>query len=548
MSAETKAPRIEENDYWSIVLRQLKKSRMGLTGLSIIFFLYLVAVFAPFLAEDIPILVSHTNENDDACRTCIALGESRDILHLKDGTKLEGKLIRELPEGILFRSGTQAERYANSQILERRKEGNLDVLVVRDPVKEKPVTVKGTFVSDEPAVVEFKVDTEDRTRKILAERKDRLDQFPKRHGPLRYWPLIRGLERVDVSLLISLALLLVSIPVFRRFRRKGLARGAAFERLLLVLAIPLVLAAGFVGFRKSERQRFNLVDYAALDGRMENGRMVWPVVRFSSTTIDKKVVASQPPVWLKRAWKEGIRKEAEAINPSDWQAAAARHHLGTDSHRRDILGMLIHGTRISLSVGVVSVSIYVTIGIIIGAIAGFLGGWTDDVIMRIIEIVICFPTFFLIITIIAIVPPSIFWVMAAIALVQWTTVARLVRAEFLRLRKNDFVMSARALGASRPRIIFRHILPNALSPVLVSATFGIAGAILTESALSFLGLGVPPDVATWGSMLKNGREGLPETWWLALIPGLAIFVTVTSYNLFGEALRDALDPRLKGTR
>jgi peptide/nickel transport system permease protein len=137
--------------------------------------------------------------------------------------------------------------------------------------------------------------------------------------------------------------------------------------------------------------------------------------------------------------------------------------------------------------------------------------------------------------------------MAAIALVQWTTVARLVRAEFLRLRKNDFVASARALGASRPRIIFRHILPNALSPVLVSATFGIAGAILTESALSFLGIGVPLDVATWGKLLRLGRDGLPPTWWLALIPGLAIFLTVTSFNLFGEALRDALDPRLKGT-
>ena len=168
--------------------------------------------------------------------------------------------------------------------------------------------------------------------------------------------------------------------------------------------------------------------------------------------------------------------------------------------------------------------------------------------MRVVEIVICFPTFFLIITIIAIAPPRIEWVMVAIALVGWTTVARLVRAEFLKLRKNDFVISAKALGASQIRIIFRHILPNSLAPVMVSATFGVAGAILVESSLSFLGLGVQPHIATWGSVLKNGQESLPATWWLALIPGLAIFMTVTAYNLFGEALRDAIDPRLKGTQ
>jgi peptide/nickel transport system permease protein len=165
--------------------------------------------------------------------------------------------------------------------------------------------------------------------------------------------------------------------------------------------------------------------------------------------------------------------------------------------------------------------------------------------MRVIEIIMCFPTLFLIITILALVPPSIFWVMGTIAFVGWTTVARLVRAEFLKLRQLDFVQSARALGASRLRIIFRHILPNAMSPVFVSATFGIAGAILTESALSFLGIGVPIDQATWGNILRIGRQYVETDWWLALWPGLAIFATVTSFNLFGEALRDAMDPRLK---
>ncbi|MBI2899883.1 MAG: ABC transporter permease [Planctomycetes bacterium] len=537
-----------ETDYWSVVLRQLRKNKIGLVGLGIIFFLYLVAVLAPFLAESIPLMVSHENSSDDPCRTCVALGESRDLLKLRDGAALEGKLIRELRAGLYFKVGLQEERYSDDEIESRDFSATPHVLVLKEsPIVRKGTTVKGTYLRDAPAVIEFSVPGEEGPRRIPADQKLALESLPRRHGTIRYWPLLRGLDRIDWILVLSLAVVLAGTPVFRRYRKRGLPRGAAYQKTLLVLLAPLLLSAAFIGLRKNERQRFNLVDYPALEGRMEGGRMLWPLVRYSSTTIDKKVMESQPPSWLSVAWDDMGRKKAGEIDPAEWRDNAKRHPLGTDSHRRDVLAMLIHGTRISLSVGFVAVGIYVTIGILIGAVAGFFGGWTDDVIMRIIEIVICFPTFFLIITIIAIAPPSIFMVMAAIALVQWTTVARLVRAEFLRLRKNDFVASARALGASRPRIIFRHILPNALSPVLVSATFGIAGAILTESALSFLGLGVPVDVATWGNMLRLGRDGLPGTWWLALIPGVAIFVTVTSYNLFGEALRDALDPRLKGT-
>jgi peptide/nickel transport system permease protein len=188
----------------------------------------------------------------------------------------------------------------------------------------------------------------------------------------------------------------------------------------------------------------------------------------------------------------------------------------------------------------------VLIGVFIGALAGFYGGVVDIIASRLIEIMMTIPTLFLIITIVALLPPSIFNIMVVIGITNWPTVARLTRAELLKTKSLDFVVAARALGASDFRMIFRHLLPNSLAPVFVAATFGIASAILIESTLSFLGLGVPPSTASWGSILAGARQLLPSGWWLAASAGFAIFLTVTSYNLVGEGLRDAADPRLKG--
>ena len=222
-----------------------------------------------------------------------------------------------------------------------------------------------------------------------------------------------------------------------------------------------------------------------------------------------------------------------------------RHWLGTDDRGRDVLARLIWGARISLSVGFVAVGIYLVIGVILGAIAGYYGGWVDNLISRFIEVMICFPTFFLIITIIAFLPPSIYNIMIAIGITGWTGVARLVRGEFLKIRQIEYVESARALGAKDRVIIFRHILPNGLAPVLVVGTFGVAEAILIESALSFLGFGAPPPTPSWGEILSQSRSYIDFAWWLASFPGMIIFITVTVYNLVGEGIRDAIDPRLK---
>lgn len=238
--------------------------------------------------------------------------------------------------------------------------------------------------------------------------------------------------------------------------------------------------------------------------------------------------------------------DPDTVNVKEILTAPGRlHPLGTDELGRDVLSRMIWGSRISLKVGFVAVGIAVLIGIIVGAAAGYYGGWTDSVLMRFVDMMLCFPSFFLILAVIAILEPSIYNIMAVIGLTSWMGVARLVRAEFLRIREMDFVKAARSIGASDVRIIFRHILPNALSPVFVAATLGVAGAILTESALSFLGIGVQPPTPSWGNMLTAGKDNMEIAWWLSVFPGLAILVTVLGYNLLGEGLRDILDPRLK---
>jgi peptide/nickel transport system permease protein len=227
------------------------------------------------------------------------------------------------------------------------------------------------------------------------------------------------------------------------------------------------------------------------------------------------------------------------------QSPSFDYPLGTDDLGRDVLARILYGARISLLVGFVAVGIATFIGILLGAMAGFYGRWVDSLIMRFVDIMLCFPSFFLILAVIAFLEPSIWNIMIIIGLTSWMGVARLVRAEFLSLRERDFVLAARAIGARDTRIIFRHILPNAISPVLVSATLGVAGAILTESALSFLGIGVQPPTPSWGNMLIAGKQTLGTAWWLSVFPGLAILFTVLGYNLLGEGIRDAMDPRIK---
>ncbi len=222
---------------------------------------------------------------------------------------------------------------------------------------------------------------------------------------------------------------------------------------------------------------------------------------------------------------------------------SAAHWLGTDNLGRDVGTRILHGSYISLTVGFVAVGVSLLIGVIVGAISGYLGGWVDNVLMRLVDAIMCFPSFFLILTVVALLGPGLFKIVLVIGLVSWTGSARLVRAEFLTLRESEYVRAAKAIGQSHLRIVFRHILPNAAAPIFVSAVLGVPGAILTEAGLSYLGFGVQPPQATWGNIIADGKSYLLDAWWIIFFPGLAIMITALAFYLTGDALRQAASSR-----
>lgn len=226
--------------------------------------------------------------------------------------------------------------------------------------------------------------------------------------------------------------------------------------------------------------------------------------------------------------------------PPSWE-----HWFGTDDLGRDVLSRVIHGASVSLSVGFIAVSISTAIGLLLGVIAGYYGGLIDAAIMRFVDLMLCIPTFFLLLSVITFVGPGLTNIMIIIGLTSWMGVTRLVRAEMLSLKEREFVLSARSIGSRDARVIFHHLLPNAMAPVIVSAVLGIGSAILIESGLSFLGLGIQPPDASWGNILTAGKDNIELAWWLSFFPGVAILLTVLSYNLVGENIRDFFDPRLK---
>ena len=338
---------------------------------------------------------------------------------------------------------------------------------------------------------------------------------------------------------------------WRRFRKNRLALAA----LLLVVALGLValFSPAIVGtkplvVRYKGSLYFPAMGYFSSD--WENPIFQKDRFRRQYRT---KLFEKDPDAWA--IWPLVFQDPGRRLKANEWPGQpanpnrdrgvpSAQNLFGTNSAGIDVFAQMVHGTRTALLVGFISMGIATLIGVTIGATAGYFGGWIDSVLSRLIEVVICIPTLVLILALIATVEKQQIWhIMAIIGITGWTGIARLTRAEFLRLRDFEFVQAARVTGVSTPRIVFRHILPNAIAPVLVPVTFGIAGAILIESSLSYLGFG-PPGVPSWGAMLSEGRRNT-NMYWLILYPGLAIFLAVLCYNLVGEGLQEATDPRLR---
>jgi peptide/nickel transport system permease protein len=328
--------------------------------------------------------------------------------------------------------------------------------------------------------------------------------------------------------------------IWRSLRRK---KRAVFGMWVIGALAALALTGDFVANDKPYYLRLDGESYfpIAIDYGVRLGVRQWPAPlvnqRFGSLA-ERAEAAYWPPI--------PYSPTVPDITGDVFEPPSASHWLGTDGIGRDVASGMIHAVRVSLTIGLVVVAIQATIGIALGGLAGYYGGFVDLALSRVLELMLGIPTFFLLLTVAATFPPSLYLIMAILGLTGWVGIARLIRSEFLKVRAMDYVAAAQSIGASDARVMWRHVLPNAIAPVLVSMSFGVASAVLAESSLSFLGIGVPAEIVTWGSILSVAQSNT-TAWWLAVFPGAAIFITVTAYNLLGDGLRDALDPREQGT-
>ena len=470
-----------------IAYRQLVRNRLAMAGFALVVAVATVAVLVPFLANDRPYIIHTTlpDAYDEAYASVLDAGDRAARFRSFDAEKLEPIYHVQL---------TNLKR--------------MELQLSPDDVAR----LRKAFAFDFSGLL-----TPEEWKNIRTQLVAQLDTDKVQLVPRYYFPLFRSLRPIEIFFLI---LYIAAVAQWVVRRRSPPTWRKAWVATLMAATIATAWAFALPHKIIPVAYFKELIPTASL--------ALFPPVPYGETEIiieDMK----QKPTWLIPSDKRGPNY----------------HVLGTDTIGRDVLSRMIYGARIAMIIGFVAVSLYVTIGIIIGACAGFFRGATDLVISRIIEVVICFPTLFLILIVLAYLRPSIINIMVVIGLTNWTGVARLTRGEFFRIVNLDYVNAIRALGGSSWRIIFRHILPNGIGPVLVVASFGIAAAILVESALSFLGLGVPQPYASWGTLLNDGRSDIPGAWWLTVFPGFAIFLTVTAWNLFGEGLRDAIDPRLK---
>jgi peptide/nickel transport system permease protein len=556
-------------DYWDLVLEQLARRRLFRLGMAVLALLYGSAIFAPLIGSERPYkLVS------------IDYGSySRAVRSIESLTAaaIEGL---SAPGDPAARSGRQVDA------LRTRLDTMREYLADSDRERIDEFEASLSAAREEAAAGEPSAERLDelaaQSRRIAA------DYVAAPHGSApdapgmhlvattRY-PLAEGLGW-GVILFMALWLVGVSFPVWNRIWNRALGRDrerirrARRAKQAALIGIPVLAALAWALFVGGGASAFDVAPFkrGLTEGTIVavEAPLIAPVPLGYAETHREE--GFRPPTWLHSArldangrYMTGLRvakpdpitgylppaTPVEVRFGEAWPNAPHRHLAGTDELGRDFFVRLLWGGRVSLAVGILSAALLTLIGVVIGSLAGYFGGRVDTAIMRMIEILQSIPAFFLILASLAFIDPNvvrvppIFIIVVVIALVRWTGSARLVRGEFLRLREQEFVLAARSLGFSNLRTIFGHVLPNALSPVLVDAAFSVASGILTESAVSFLGFGVQHPEASWGSLVNESKS--PEFWWVQVFPGLLIFITVTCYNLVGDAVRDALDPKMK---
>jgi peptide/nickel transport system permease protein len=571
---------VYSKDYWDEVFLHLGRRPLVKAAIAVLALLYASAIYAPLLANDRPfVLEAVDREAYESARRGL-LGVARGLVELLE----EGAESFERQGGSAqVQSHAQAldaeERALAIRIAAMRRHLPPEECAPLESLAQEAAALRGRAALGEPLGAEAFLEG-------VRELRQRYEPLPNgapaeaeglRLVAARSRPLLESLGAFEHFLMALWACLLawpLWNPLANRLLGRDLARVRRARRRKLALVLALCLAwtaVAWLLFAGRGQQASVPFKKRLSEGGIE------AVARASFAPIaygfdeTKTSESYRPPTWLSSSEIDprghfvrgprvpvadpvtGHMPSAEPVAVLVGEPAvnsAWRHFLGTDILGRDLLVRILYGGRISLAVGLVSTLVLVVIGVLIGCMAGYLGGWVDVLLSRAIEVVQSIPAFFLILTAVALVPEErmnpILTIVIVIALVRWTGVARLVRGEFLKLKEQEFVVAARALGLRPWRVIFRHVLPNALGPVLVAAAFSVATGILTESAISFLGFGVKHPIPSWGSLLNESRAA--QHWWLQVFPGLLIFLTVFCYNLVGEGIRDALDPRTKGAR
>ena len=375
---------------------------------------------------------------------------------------------------------------------------------------------------------------------------DRTVQEPRRGQPGPLDIVLPGISsllsgRFSGVLTVGSWILLLSATWVRRARILDLLAEAQWGGILAFVSLVVLLGAIW---KAGNRGRFSTGDSPESDvGRSPTAIARRRFRRHHQAVLGLALLAALTVVTLLAPILAPFDPDAVNLATGRLLAPSAQHWMGTDQLGRDLLSRVLYGARISLMIGFLAVLIAITLGTTIGAVAGYAGGWVDAILMRTVDLFLSFPRLVLLITVVAVFTPSIPLIVVVLGLTGWMGVSRLVRGQVLSVREREYVQAARALGYGPARVLGRHILPNVLTPVIVAATLGIGNAILAEAALSYLGLGVQPPTASWGNIIQSGGDRIIDAWWITTFPGLAIVLTVMSFNLVGDGLRDALDPR-----